>query len=81
MSTLDPFKAHRFRCDIGIAQTTVLQGVSPGRASSAATAWTKWLEFTTDVGLDPFLQAFKDKIPFLQIFGQRVRLGELALPH
>ena len=78
MSTLDPVKAHRFRCDIGIAQTTVLQGVSPGRASSAATAWTKWLEFTDDVGLDPFLQAFQDKVPILQVFVHRVHIGELA---
>jgi len=78
MSTLDPIKAHRFRCDISIAQTTVLQGISPGRASSAATAWAKWIEFTTDVGLDPFLQAFADKVPILQVFVHRVHIGELA---
>ena len=75
---LDTVKANRFRCDISIAQTTVLQGVSPGRASSAATAWTKWLEFTSDVGLDPFLQAFQDKVPILQVFVHRVHTGELA---
>ena len=78
MSTLDPVKAHRFRCDISIAQTTVLQGISPGRASSAATAWAKWIEFTTDVGLDPFLQVFQDKVPILQVFVHRVHIGELA---
>jgi len=78
MSTLDPIKAHRFRCDISIAQTTVLQGISPGRASSAATAWAKWIEFTTDVGLDPFLQVFQDKVPILQVFVHRVHIGELA---
>ena len=78
MSTLDPIKAHHFRCDISIAQTTVLQGISLGRASSAATAWAKWIEFTTDVGLDPFLQVFKDKVPILQVFVHRVHIGELA---
>jgi hypothetical protein len=75
---LEPIKAHRFRCDISIAQTTVLQGISPGRVSSAATAWAKWIEFTTDVGLDPFLQAFQDKVPILQVFVHQVHIGELA---
>ena len=78
MSTLDPIKAHRFRSDISTAQKTVLQGISPGHASSAATAWTKWLEFTSDMGLDPFLQAFQDKVPILQVFVHRVHRGELA---
>lgn len=30
------------------------------------------------MGLDPFLQAFTDKVPFLQVFAQRIRTGELA---
>jgi hypothetical protein len=30
------------------------------------------------LGLDPFLQAFPDKVPFLQVFAQRVHTGELA---
>jgi hypothetical protein len=78
VSTLDSNKAHRFSSDICIAQATVLQGVSPGRAAGTATAWDKWIEFTRDLGLDPFLQAFKDKVPFLQVFAQRVHTGELA---
>ena len=69
---LDPDKASRFSSDIRTAQATVLQGVSPGRAAGIATAWDKWVEFTSDLGLDPFLQAFKDKVPFLQVFAQRV---------
>ena len=30
------------------------------------------------MGLDPFLEAFEDKVPILQVFIQRVRDGELA---
>ena len=30
------------------------------------------------MGLDPFLQAFHDKVPFLQVFAQRVHTGSLA---
>lgn len=78
MSTLDPVKQHCFSRDFSAAQQTVLQGISPGRATSTATAWDKWIEFTTDLGLDPFLQAFHDKIPFLQVFAARVHSGELA---
>ena len=75
---LDPIKAHCFSCDIRTAQATVLQGISPGCATSTATAWSKWIEFTNDLGLDPFLQAFQDKVPFLQVFAHRVHIGELA---
>ena len=78
MSTLDSVKAHRFSCDIRTAQATVLQGISPGRAHSATTAWSKWIEFTNDLGLDPFLQAFQDKVPFLQVFAHRIHIGQLA---
>ena len=78
MSDLDPIAADGFRHDFGTAQATVLQGISPGRASSTATAWEKWVDFTNDLGLDPFFQAFPDKIPFLQVFAHRVHLGTLA---
>jgi len=78
LSGLDPIRANRFRRDFGIAQETVLQGVSSGRASSAVTVWDIWIQFTHSMGLDPFLEAFQDKIPILQVFAQRVRTGELA---
>jgi hypothetical protein len=78
LSNLDPIKAHCFSRDFGIAQETVLAGVSPGRAASGATAWSKWIDFTRDLGINPFLQTFNDKVPFLQIFAQRVHSGELA---
>ncbi len=34
--------------------------------------------FTSDLGLNPFLEAFQDKVPFLQIFAGQVHSGELA---
>jgi hypothetical protein len=78
LSNLDPIKAHRFSRDFSIAQETVLAGVSPGRAASGAAAWSKWIDFTRDLGIDPFLQTFNNKVPFLQIFAQQVHSGELA---
>eukprot|EP00804_Cyclotella_cryptica_P015306 CCRYP_005414-RA/>CCRYP_005414-RA protein AED:0.57 eAED:0.10 QI:0/0/0/1/0/0/2/0/539 len=60
------------------AQETVQAGVTAGNASQAITAWTQWTDFTTELGLDPFLQALQDKVPVLQVFALRVRVGELA---
>ncbi|KAL3822497.1 hypothetical protein ACHAXA_002515 [Cyclostephanos tholiformis] len=73
-----PLTADRFRGDLSAAQATVLAGVSPGRATSNATAWSKWIAFTGELGVNPFLEAFQDKVPFLQIFAGRVYSGELA---
>ncbi len=68
----------RFCSDFSTAQEAVKMEVSPGRASSAITAWAIWSDFTSGLGLDPFLQALPDKIPFLQIFAVQVRCGELS---
>ncbi len=75
---MDPKQASHFRDDFSAAQEAVKTGVSPGHASSAITTWDIWCAFTGALGLDPFLQAFPDKILFLQIFAIRVRCGELS---
>jgi len=75
---LDTAASTRFRSYLSTAQNTVAKGVSPGRANSAITYWEQWITFTNELGLDPFLEAFQDKIPILQVFIQRVRDGELA---
>ena len=75
---MDAAKQARFRDHLRLVAQTVSQGVSSGRAKSAYTAWRQWLDFTSDVGLDPFLEAFEDKVPLLQVFLHRVRGGELA---
>lgn len=75
---MDPVTADNFRRDFGASHETVLKGVSPGRATSTNTGWRKWVEYTTSLGLDPYLEAFEDKIPLLQIFARRVRSGKLA---
>ena len=54
------------------------QGVSSGRARNTVSHWNKWEEFCHDMGLDPFLETFSDKIPILQVFLVLVRTGELA---
>ena len=39
---------------------------------------SKWKVFCDDMGLDPFLEAFPDKIAVLQVFLHLVHSGELA---
>eukprot|EP00804_Cyclotella_cryptica_P023818 CCRYP_011179-RA/>CCRYP_011179-RA protein AED:0.32 eAED:0.33 QI:0/0/0/1/0/0/2/0/551 len=78
ISTLDPVTTDTFRRDFRAAQETVQAGVIAGNASQAITAWTQWTNFTTELGLDPFLQALQDKVPVLQVFVLQVRLRELA---
>jgi hypothetical protein len=75
---LDPKQASHFCGDFSAAQEAVITEVSPGCASSAITAWAIWSDFTSGLGLDPFLQAFADKISFLKIFAIQVRCRELS---
>ena len=41
-------------------------------------AWQKWIDFCDEVGVNPLLEAFADKVPLLQVFIHRVRIGTLA---
>ncbi len=79
LSSLDPIVGARFRHHFSIAQKTVSEGVSSGRACSSLKHYDKWLSFTHDLGLDPFLEAFQDKVPFLQVFGHLICSEELAI--
>ena len=76
---MDPITADTFRRDFRTAQETVQAGVAARNAAQAITASNQWTEFTTELGLNPFLPALQDKLPVLQIFALRVCVGELAV--
>lgn len=78
VSGLDPTIGLRFRDHLRTASETVAKGVSSGRAAASIGQWQKWLDFCAELGLDPFLKTFEDKVPILQVFIHRVRIGELA---
>ena len=75
---MDATVSSRFRSHFRAAAETVSQGVSSGRAAASIGQWQKWIDFCSELGLDPFLEAFEDKVPILQVFIHRVRIGELA---
>lgn len=74
-----PVVANNFCRDFGAAATTVQAGVSSGRAASTQASWNQWEKYCLELALDPFLQTIEDKIPYLQVFAQRVRTGSLAI--
>ena len=78
LSSMDPATRLRFRNHLGIVAETVSKGVCSGRARASVGMWDKWITFCDDLGLDPFLETIEDKIPFLQVFIHRVRVGELS---
>jgi integrase len=78
VSTLDPITSSSFQHFYGLAQETVRAGVSAGRARNADTVWSIWETYCVELGIDPFLETFTDKVPILQVVAQRVRIGELA---
>jgi hypothetical protein len=49
-----------------------------GQNASSHTHWRAWIQYTTALGIDPSLEAIKDKIPILQVFLHQVREGALA---
>lgn len=75
---MDPVTAGSFRRDFGLAQKDVQTGVSSGRASASNSHWNKWTNYVRELALDPLLEAIQDKIPFLQVFGRRIRTGALS---
>ena len=75
---MDSSTASAFRRDFGLAQTDVATGVSSGRTSASNTHWNKWLKYVRELALDPLLQTVTDEIPFLQVFGRRIRTGALS---
>ena len=75
---MDSSTAAHFRDSLRLATETVRKGVCSSRARSTCGHWNIWEEFCHELGLDPLLEAFVDKVPILQVFLLRVRTGELA---
>ena len=65
---------HHYRA----AQRAQRDGVSRSRTRASVTSWTKWLEFCAWLTLAPDLRDVRDPIPYLQIFADRIQVGELA---
>ena len=65
LSGLYPAKGLRFCDHLSAATETVAKGVSSGRAAASIRQVQKWRDFCHELGIDPFLEAFEDKVPIL----------------
>ena len=75
---MDSVQASEWHRDFRLAQADVEAGVSTGRAAAANTHWNKWLDYALALAINPFLETVTDKVPILQVFGRRVRMGILS---
>ena len=78
VSSLDPSVGLCFCNNLCTAAQTVAKRLFSGRAAACIGQWQKWLNFYDVLGIDPFLEAFEDKVPVLQVFMHQVRIGELS---
>jgi hypothetical protein len=61
--------------DLSAVQAAMRSGLSVGRNSTADAYYQQWLSFCQQHQLDTYLRGQPDPIPWLQIFGARVRNG------
>ena len=79
VDSLSPPARDEFLNDLRSVQAEVAAGVVPERSTADKKIWAKWIEFTSSLHLDGFLQTLADPVPILQVFAHRVRDGRLAL--
>jgi len=76
-----PSKRTAFRRDLCLASEAVQSSVAPSCAAAANNHWKRWVEFCGQLEMPPIALNSTDNfdvIPFLQVFAQRYRTGELA---
>ena len=82
LSSLNHTKAdcfcHHFSFQHCTQETAVSKRVSDGHSKYANTVWDQCITFTTDLGLNPFFQAFGEKVPVLQVFSHQVHSGKIV---
>ena len=67
-----------FESDLGIVEAEVRAGVNEDYAKKKDRHWIIWETFCTKTNIDPFLIDIEDPLPYLKIFGRRLRDGRLA---
>jgi hypothetical protein len=65
---------------VGIVEERIKQGVTAQRAKAMDNHWSRWDAFCVAHNVDPYLKAWEDPVPLLQVFGERYQYGRLA-PH
>jgi hypothetical protein len=67
---MHPAQGNRFRANLRLVEEKNKAGVTAQRSKAQDKHWERWDAFCIENGIDPFLHAWSDPIPVLQVFGQ-----------
>jgi hypothetical protein len=67
-----------FHSDLRLAQNTARAAVSSQQAADQDKTWTLWCDYCAEHNIDALLESVPDPIPYIMVFGQRVRDGWLT---
>jgi hypothetical protein len=73
-------QANAMRADLGIVDECILSGVTHQRVITMDNHWSRWDALCAAHNVDPYLTAWDDMVPILQVFGERYRDGRLPPP-
>ena len=69
---------NEFESDLRLVEAEVRSGVNEDYADRKDRHWIVWETYCAKTKLDPFLLDKEDPVPYLEVFGQRLRDGRLA---
>ena len=75
---MPPSCHHDIRRDWRTLASTTRSRLSPHRTAAQDAAWRLWTTFCQGIHVDPVLPSVRDRLPFLLLFAQRYRTGQLS---
>jgi hypothetical protein len=69
------------RADLGVVDKRIRSGITAKRSNAMDKHWGRWEQFCLEQNVDPYLQAWDDPVPIIQVFGERYCDGRLAPLH
>ena len=69
---------NEFESDLRVVKAEVRSRVNEDYADPKDRHWIVWETYCAKTKIDPFLLDKEDPVPYLKVFGQRLRNGRLA---
>jgi hypothetical protein len=77
MDALPTTQSNVLRADLRTVDNKIKAGVNLQRSKAQDKYWKRWDEFCLENGSNPFLRAWDEPVPILQVFGQRYCDGRI----
>jgi hypothetical protein len=81
VETLSATAQNELGNDACLVQEAMQSGISNGQHTATCTYWQKWLQFSQQYKLVPYLTQGSNAIGWLQIFAQQVHDSRLSASH